>query len=47
MALVVSDAAAAVALLAEHGQTALPIGRIEASDGPASAKVLTAGDWLA
>lgn len=47
MALVVSDAAAALALLAEHGQTALPIGRIEAGDGPAAAQVRTAADWLA
>jgi phosphoribosylformylglycinamidine cyclo-ligase len=47
MALVVSDAAAAVALLAEHGQTAFPIGQIEAGDGPAAAQVRTTADWLA
>ncbi|MBV9735731.1 MAG: phosphoribosylformylglycinamidine cyclo-ligase [Acidisphaera sp.] len=34
MALVVSDLARATALLAEHGETALPIGRIEQADGP-------------
>jgi len=47
MALVVSDAAAATALLAEHDETAYPIGRIEAHDGPAAAKVRTPADWLA
>jgi len=47
MALVVSDVTAATALLAEHGETALPIGRIEASDGPAAVQVRTPADWLA
>ena len=47
MALVVSDAAAATALLAEHGEAAFPIGRIEASDGAAAATVHTPADWLA
>jgi len=47
MALVVSDAAAATALLVKHGETAFPIGRIEASDGPPTVQVRTAADWLA
>ncbi len=47
MALVVSDAAAATALLAAHGETAFPIGRIEASDGAAAVEVRTPAAWLA
>ena len=47
MALVVSDAVAATALLAEHGEAAFTIGRIEASEGPALATVQTPADWLA
>ena len=47
MALVVSDAAAATALLARHGETAFPIGRIEVSDDPAAAQIRTPADWLA
>ncbi len=47
MALVVSDAAAATALLAEHGETAFPIGRVEASGAAATAQVHTQADWLA
>jgi phosphoribosylformylglycinamidine cyclo-ligase len=46
MALVVRDAAEAVALLAEHGETAFRIGVVEASDGPAAAQVHTEADWL-
>jgi len=46
MALVVSDAAAATALLAGHGETAFPIGCIQAGDGPAAAQVRTPVDWL-
>ncbi len=47
MALVVSDSAAATALLAGHGETVFPIGRVEACDGPAAAQVRTPADWLA
>ncbi len=47
IALVVRDAAAAVALLAEHGETAFRIGVIEAMDGPAAAQIHTPSDWLA
>ena len=47
MALVISDVAAAMALLAEHGEAAFQIGRIEARDGPATAHVGTPADWLA
>lgn len=46
MALVVSDAAAATALLAEHGEAAFPIGRVEAGVGPAAAQVHTPPNWL-
>jgi phosphoribosylformylglycinamidine cyclo-ligase len=35
MALVVKDAEAAIALLADHGEDAFPIGRIEAHPGAA------------
>ncbi len=45
MALVVSDAAAAMALLAEHDETAFAIGHIEAGTGPA-AEVRTPAEWL-
>jgi len=47
MALVVSDAAAATALLAAHGEAAFMIGQVEASDGPAAAHIRTPADWLA
>ena len=47
MALVVRDAAEAVALLAGHGETAFRIGMVEANDGPAAARVHTEADWLA
>jgi len=47
MALVVRDAAAAVALLAEHGETAFRIGVVEAAPGPATAQIHTPSDWLA
>ena len=52
MALVVSDAAAATALLAEYGEAAFMIGQVEASDGPPNALSATAhvripADWLA
>jgi phosphoribosylformylglycinamidine cyclo-ligase len=47
MALVVSDAAAATALLAEHNEAAFAIGRVEADAGPATAQVRTPADWLA
>ena len=45
--LVVRDTAEAVALLAEHGETAFRIGVVEAGDGPAAAQVHTEADWLA
>ena len=44
MVLVVRDADAALALLAEHGEAASVIGRIEA--GPGDAPVHTPADWL-
>ena len=47
MALVVSDAPAALALLRDHGEDALAIGRIEAGDGPAAATIHTPDGWLA
>ena len=47
MALVVSDPAAAVELLRGHGEDALVIGRIEATDGPATAIIHVPEDWLA
>jgi phosphoribosylformylglycinamidine cyclo-ligase len=46
MVLVVADEAAAIALLAEQGELAVPIGRIEAGDGEARADVAVPGDWL-
>ncbi len=49
MALVVAeaDAGAALGLLAEHGESAVRIGRVEAADGPASATVAVPETWLA
>ena len=47
MALVVRDADAAIALLAAHNEPARRIGRIEAADGPAQARVHTPESWLA
>ncbi len=47
MALVVSDAAAATALLAEHNEAVFTIGRVEAHAGPARAQVHIPADWLA
>ena len=47
MALVVTDATAALALLAEHGEAAWEIGRIEAAAGEPEAHVSVAADWLA
>jgi len=47
MALVVRDAAAAVVLLAEHGETAFRIGVVEGAPGPAAAQIHTPSDWLA
>jgi len=48
MALVVADAAAALALLAGHGETAWEIGRIEAGarEAPAEVRVKVPADWL-
>jgi len=39
MALVVDDAAAATALLGQHGETVYAIGRIEAADGPGTIEI--------
>ena len=49
MAVVVAaaDADAALALLAEHGEDAVRIGRVEAADGPASAAITTPEAWPA
>ncbi len=47
MALVVGDPDAAVRLLAEHGEAAVPIGRIEAGDGEAAADIRVPESWLA
>ena len=42
-----ADADPALALLAEHGESAARIGWVEAADGPASAVVATPEAWLA
>ncbi len=47
MALVVADASAALALLTEHGEHAVAIGRIEAADGAARADITIPDGWLA
>jgi len=47
MVLVVSDPDAALALLAEHGEVAHPIGHVVAGDGPAEARIAVPEDWLA
>ncbi len=47
MALVVRDAAAAVAHLAELGEQAVPIGRIVATSGEAEARITVPEGWLA
>ena len=47
MALIVPDAAAAIAALAEAGEPAVEIGRIEAHDGPAGLVIDRPADWLA
>ena len=47
MALVVSDPDAALVLLAEHGEAAQRIGRIEAADGPAAVRTMVPEHWLA
>ena len=46
MVLAVSDPAAALALLAEHGEAAHVVGRIEPGDSPAAARVAIPEDWL-
>ncbi len=46
MVLVVSDPAAATALLAEHGEAAHRIGVVEAADGPAEARIMVPEGWL-
>ena len=47
MTLVVSDASAALAMLAEHGEHAVAIGRIEAFDGEPRADISVPDGWLA
>ena len=48
MALVVSDPAEAIALLAAHGEAATVIGHVEAApDGPATVEIAAPDDWLA
>jgi phosphoribosylformylglycinamidine cyclo-ligase len=47
MALVVSDADAAIALLEAEGETVSRIGVIEAADGPASVRIEPPAGWLA
>jgi phosphoribosylformylglycinamidine cyclo-ligase len=47
MALVVGDAAAALAVLADHGEAAWEIGRIEGYAGEPGASVAVPPDWLA
>ena len=47
MALVVADPAEAIAVLSAHGETAVPIGRIEAADGPAKASIAVPDAWPA
>jgi phosphoribosylformylglycinamidine cyclo-ligase len=47
MTLVVADAGAAIALLAEHGEHAIAIGHIEASDGEPRADITVPDGWLA
>ncbi len=50
MALVVADAPAALALLAEHGETAWEIGQVEAADAPSAppdVQIATPPAWLA
>ncbi len=46
MALVVRDADAAIAHLAEHNEAAVPIGRIVASENEAEARVAVPAGWL-
>jgi phosphoribosylformylglycinamidine cyclo-ligase len=45
MVLVVADPQAAVAALAELGETAFTIGRVEAADGPASTRIALPDGW--
>ena len=45
MALVVADPAPAIALLAEHGARAVPIGMIEEGDGEARTEIVLPPDW--
>ncbi|MGI4801911.1 MAG: phosphoribosylformylglycinamidine cyclo-ligase, partial [Janthinobacterium lividum] len=47
MTLVVADPAAAIALLAEHGEHAVAIGRIEQADGEPRADIAIPDGWLA
>ena len=47
MALVVSDAAAARAVLEAEGETVFAIGQIEAGDGPAAVRIATPDGWPA
>jgi phosphoribosylformylglycinamidine cyclo-ligase len=45
LALVVRDATAAIDWLAAAGQQALPIGRLEAVEGPAAVRIATPPGW--
>ena len=47
MALVVTDAPAALALLADQGETAWEIGRVEVGAGEPEAHIAVPPDWLA
>ena len=47
MALIVTDADAATALLEQAGETAFRIGTLEASSGPAAIRIGTPADWPA
>ena len=47
MALVVAEPDRAIALLAAAGETAFPIGRIEAAAGPATVRIEPPAGWLA
>ena len=46
MALVVADPHAAVQVLAEQGEAAVPIGRIEAGEGAARVELTVPDRWL-
>ena len=47
MALIVTDADAAIALLEQAGETAFRIGTLQASSGPAAIRIDAPADWPA